>query len=517
MNQIKAGAVLNYVIIVLNTLVGLAYTPYMLRCLGQNEYGLYSLVASIIAYLTILDFGFGNAIIRYTAKFRTEGKKQEQWEMFGMFLIVYFIIGIIAIGIGLTLYFNVDMLFSRTMTTDDLRQAQVMMLLLTFNLAFTFPLSIFGAIITAYENFVFQRIINILRIVLSTGVLILVLSMGFKAIALVVVQTIFNLLTLIINYIYCKKKLKIQIIFGKFDIPFIKEICLYSFWIFINAIIDKVYWGTGQFVLGAICGTAAVAIFSIGILFQQMYMSFSYAFSSVLLPKVTSMVTLQKSNSEISNIFIKTGRLQSFVLQFILSGFIIFGSKFITLWAGNEYYDSYIIALMFMLSLYIPAIQSTGILILQARNNLKFRTLVYLGISILAVVLEIFLSRNYGALGCATGIITVLLIGQGVIINIYYKIKQNIDIISFWKSIIIMWIPTICLTVISWYATRFLSIKSMLDLFVWIMTYSIIYIPLSFKLSLNTDERNMITLPLTRLYRKLLPYGFKNKGNHESH
>ena len=87
MNQLRAGIILNYVIIGLNILVGLAYTPYMLRCLGQNEYGLYSLVASVIAYLTILDFGFGNAIVRYTAKFRTEGKTSEQWEMFGMFVV----------------------------------------------------------------------------------------------------------------------------------------------------------------------------------------------------------------------------------------------------------------------------------------------------------------------------------------------------------------------------------------------------------------------------------------------
>ena len=44
-NQIKAGAALNYVIIGINALVGLLYTPYMLRMLGQNEYGLFSLVA----------------------------------------------------------------------------------------------------------------------------------------------------------------------------------------------------------------------------------------------------------------------------------------------------------------------------------------------------------------------------------------------------------------------------------------------------------------------------------------
>ena len=111
MNQIKIGAALNYVIIGLNTLVGLLYTPYMLRMLGQNDYGLYSLVASVIAYLTILDFGFGNAIIRYTAKFRAERKQREQWEMFGMFLIVYSVIGLIAFAGGLALYYNVDTLF----------------------------------------------------------------------------------------------------------------------------------------------------------------------------------------------------------------------------------------------------------------------------------------------------------------------------------------------------------------------------------------------------------------------
>ena len=63
MNQLKVGAALNYVSIILHMVVGLVYTPYMLRTLGQSEYGLYSLAASIIAYLTVLDLGFGNAIV----------------------------------------------------------------------------------------------------------------------------------------------------------------------------------------------------------------------------------------------------------------------------------------------------------------------------------------------------------------------------------------------------------------------------------------------------------------------
>ena len=79
-SQLKIGALLSYVVLALQNLVGLLYTPFMLRMMGKSEYGLYSLAASIVAYLTILDLGFGNAIVRYTAKFRAEGKQEEQYE-----------------------------------------------------------------------------------------------------------------------------------------------------------------------------------------------------------------------------------------------------------------------------------------------------------------------------------------------------------------------------------------------------------------------------------------------------
>lgn len=496
MNQIKAGAVLNYVIIGLNTLVGLAYTPYMLRCLGQNEYGLYSLVASIIAYLTILDFGFGNAIVRYTAKFRAEGRKQEQWEMFGMFLIVYSFIGLIAIGGGLALYFNIDALFDRTMTDSDLSQAKIMMLLLTFNLAFTFPLSIFGSIITAYENFVFQRLVNILRIVLSTGVLVLVLAIGFKAVALVVVQTAFNLLTLLINLIYCKKRLKIKVVFGNFNWPFIKEISVYSFWIFLNAIMDKIYWGTGQFVLGAISGTVAVAIFSVAILLQQMYMTFSTAISSVLLPKVTAMVAHSKSDKELSELFIRTGRIQCLIMSFILCGFIVFGHRFIEIWAGPIYADSYIITLIFFCSLFIPLIQTIGISILQARNQMKFRSLLYLGISLISLVFQIVFAEYFGAIGCSMAIGGALIIGQGLIMNIYYQKRQGFDIIKFWQEICKILIAPIFYTIISIVVSNYFIMQNIMELLLGIVIFSILFIPLIWRFCMNEYERHLILNPL---------------------
>ena len=309
-NQLKAGAFLSYVSISLNNVVGLLYTPFMLRMMGQSEYGLYSLVASVVAYLTVLDLGFGNAIVRYTAKFRAEGKIREQYEMFGMFFLLYIGIGILVLLIGLALYFNVDYLFHATMNDNELYKIRVMMLLMVFNLAFTFPMSIWGSIITAYENFVFQKLVGIVRIILNPLVMIAMLLIGYRAIGMVVITTIFNVVTLLINYWYCKKQLKIQVRFGHFRWGFFKEVSVYSFWIFLNAIMDRIYWSTGQFVLGMFKGAAIVAVYAVAIQLQNMYMSFSNAIAGVFLPKVMHIVVNGDNDKILSDLFIRIGRMQ---------------------------------------------------------------------------------------------------------------------------------------------------------------------------------------------------------------
>ena len=501
MNQLKAGVILNYVIIVLNALVGLLYTPYMLRMMGQSEYGLYSLVTSVIAYLTIMDFGFGNAVVRYTARFRAQGKKQEQSEMFGMFMVLYTIIGIIAFVIGLILYYNVDALFGNTMTMIELKKAKIMILILVFNLAITFPFSIYNSIITAYEDFIFQKVLNIIRIILNTVVMICLLKMGYKAIAMVIVHTVFNVLTLLLNYIYCVRKLKVKFIYKRFDFGFLKEVAIYSFWIFLNAIMDKIYWSTGQFVLGAVSGTTAISVFAVGITLCGMYMSFSTAISSVFLPKVSGMVAIDSSDKEISDLFIRTGRIQYIVLAFILSGFIVFGKAFIRIWAGPEYDDTYIITLLFFIALFIPLIQNIGVTVLQARNQMKFRSVLYIIISIISLIFQIILAKKYDGIGCAVAISGALLLGHGIIMNIYYNCKQYIDIISFWKEILKMSIIPIISVVLGIYVVSMVDIDTVASLCLAILVYALVYIPLFWLFSMSQYEKTLIINFLKTLKR----------------
>ncbi len=500
-NQIKAGALLSYIVIGASILLGILYTPFMVRTLGQAEFGLYSFAASIIAYLTILDLGFASAVVRYTAKYRAEGRLREQYEIFGMFLRLYIIIGIVALLIGLALAFNVEALFGGAMSGDEIDKMRIMLMLVAFNLAFTFPLSLFGSIITAYENFVFQKVVNLIRVVLNPLIMIVLLLYGYRAVAMVVATTLFNLVTLVINCYYSFAHLKIKILFTKIKWELLREVSLYSFWIFLSAIIDRIYWSSGQFILGIFSGTVAVAIYAVAIQIQQLYMMFSTAISGLFLPKVTAMVSKGDDHKALSDLFTRVGRLQYAILSFILVGFIILGRPFVVLWVGSDYADSYPIALLFLISLLVPLIQNMGLTILQARNQMRFRSVVYVAIAVVSLCLSALLARQWGAMGCAVATSGALIVGNGLIINIYYHRKVQIDIIGFWREIGRMSIIPALITIGGLLAMRGVVIDSIPTFVVAGVIYSAIYIPLFWRFSMNSYERGVISAPLSRILK----------------
>lgn len=311
--QRKTGAILSYVSIVINTIIQLLYTPLLIRMLGQSEYGLYSLVASIIGYLTVLDLGFGNAIIVYTTKYRTQKNFDKEKILHGMFKIVFIVLGILAGIISLVLFFNVERIFSNTMSNIEIFKMKIMMLILAFNLMITFSFSIYNSIITAYEKFIFQKVITIIHTLLKPLIMLPLLFLGFKSISLCVVITIANIIVLITNYIYCKKKLNISTKFKGFDKNIFKTIISYSIWIFLGVIVDKANWSIDNFVLGAVSGTIAVSIYSIAATLNLLFINLSTAISGVMLPKMAKLVEKKATSEELTNELIKVGRIQHLI------------------------------------------------------------------------------------------------------------------------------------------------------------------------------------------------------------
>ena len=502
-NQLKLGAILSYVSLALTSVISLIYTPIMLNQLGQSEYGLYTLSNSVIGYLGILDFGLSNAIVRYTTKYKTLKDKENEENLYGMFIIIYSILAVIIIIAGSIIILNLDTLFSKSLTLIELNKMKIIMGILIFNLAISFPFGVFNGIILAYEHFVFPKLIAIIRAILNPLIMLPLLFMGYRSIAMTIATTILNIMFIIINIYYCFKILKIKVKFNIFRFDILKEISSYSFFIFLNIIIDKIYWSTDQLILGAVSGTVAVAIYSIGSTFISYYMSFSTAISSVFLPRVTQMVTKKVSSEEISELFIRTGRVQYIVMSYILSSFILFGKSFISIWAGNGYRESFYIALIVMCTLTIPLIQNIGITILQAKNLHRFRSKIYIVIALLNLIVSIPLAKLFGGIGAAACTATAMILGNGIIINLYYYRKIKINIPKFWGEIATMTIPVVISMFCGFLINKLISINGYMGIAIKGTIFSIIFVFIMFKYGVNEYEEQLFLNPIKKIKNKI--------------
>ena len=66
MNQRKRGILITYCTMVINIIAGFLYTPYMIKHLGASEYGVFSLSNSLISFISLLDLGFNQTMVRYS-------------------------------------------------------------------------------------------------------------------------------------------------------------------------------------------------------------------------------------------------------------------------------------------------------------------------------------------------------------------------------------------------------------------------------------------------------------------
>lgn len=201
-NQLKAGAILSYISMSLGYIISILYTPIMLRLLGQSEYGLYNLVSSVVSYLGLLSFGFGSAYVRYYSRYKVEEDEENIAKLNGMFLIVFSFIGLVSIFAGIALVKNTEMIFGNKLTSDEISTAKVLMGIMIFNMAISFPASVFNSYITANEQYIFQKIVQIIKTVISPFVTLPILLMGYKSTGMVIVTTILNILAELANIIF---------------------------------------------------------------------------------------------------------------------------------------------------------------------------------------------------------------------------------------------------------------------------------------------------------------------------
>ncbi|WP_025739388.1 oligosaccharide flippase family protein [Aquimarina pacifica] len=500
MSQLKKGAFLNYLTIILTNVVGLFLTPMIVRTLGDAEYGVYMAIGALVGTISVLDFGLNNTIIRFVAKYKAEKNREKEENFLATTMIIYFFISILVLFFGLFFYGYIDTYFDQ-MTPEEIEISKVMFVLMVFNLSITLPGGAFTGICLGYEQFVFPKTLNIIKYLFRAVLVISILLLGGRAISLVILDTILNLVIILSTMVFVFKKLKVRFKLHKWDVAFIKQIFSYSAWIFVYSLVSQFQWKAGHIVLGGISSPEVLAIYAIGLMLGGYYGAFSSAITSVFLPRATQMTVANASAEDLTNMMIKLGRISFIVLLFILGGFILYGQQFVILWVGESYHDAWIIALLIMIAYTIPLTQGFTGAIIEAQNKVAFKSITYLVFMILGTVLGYFLAKEHSALGMIVGSIVGWIIAQNIM-NVYYYRVLKLDLLRFFKELFIKTFPVQILIVGIGYGINFIPGSGWVNFIIKGGLYALTFAVLMFTFGMLPYEKQLFTGVLSKFYKK---------------
>lgn len=491
MSEIRRGALLSYVTILVVNLSGLLLTPFIIRALGNAEYGLYLLIGSLAAYLGVLDFGLNNAVTRFVAQCVARNDRAQEAKFLGAALVVNVLAAIVIVGLGAVFYASIDVWFSDTLSLEQRSQARVMLVLLIANVVLTVSSSLFSAICAGHQRFFYPKAFNLVRYFLRIGLVLLILAGGGGAVALVALDAGLSLLVFIANAYYALHALGARFKLRGLSLARVRSVMAFSAWVFLFTIIGQFQWQSGQIVIGATIGPEPVAVYAIGIMLGTYYGAFSTAITGLFLPRATYMTVGEASSQELDAEMARIGRMALLVLLLILGGFAVFGHQFVRLWAGPDYGGSWMVSLVIMSAYTVPLVQSFANQLLEAKALFSFKAKVYLVALPLGVGAGYILLASLGVLGMALGI------GMGwsaaiVIMNVYYQRALGLDIPGFFGALSRGIVPAFLGSLVIGAALYVIPGSGWLALLAKMGTFAAAYVALMYLVGMNDAERREV-------------------------
>lgn len=436
-NEVKWGAILSYLLIIINSCYGFLIVPYILSALGEVEYGVYKTISSLSSSLMILDLGLGGTVMRYIAKFKSDNQKDKIESFISMALgegsIICIILGIVS-GV---VYALIPSIYSTGLSDTEIVLAEKLFIILAVNMVFHIIENVFNGIISGHNKFTFANGLKLFRILSRIALIFIVFCFVKNSVALVLIDLVLTVLQIVVEFVYVKVKLKVKvrISFRNWDKEIFKESFKYTFLLFITTIAAQINNNLDNVVIGAIQGAAPVAIYSMGLLIFGMFEQLSTSLSSVMLPTVTNILKKDTDGSEIQKTIVQIGRIQFMLLGAALVGFIVLGKNLINLWLGEGYDDVYVITLILMAPALLELCVNVCLSVLRAKNMLGFRTGVLFAVTALNAIITVVGVKFFGYYAAAVGTALSFLIGSVVVMNIYYYKKLSFKMIKIYRQI----------------------------------------------------------------------------------
>ena len=475
------GSLISYLTIVIQIIINLVLTPVLIKSMGLEEYGLYETINSFGNSFLALNFGVSSIISRYIVKNKSEDKPVKLENFLYMSTIISFIIFIIVLVLGLIASNFIGTIYNNSLSFDQIKIARTMFIYIVLNLAFFSWNNYTTGIINGYEKFSFESALKLLRQILRVLIIIIMILIGVNAIRIIICDLIVTSIILLIEFIYCFGFLGVKIKYHFFDKKILSEVFLFSLASIIQTFTNQINLTLDKVILGVMMSTKIVALYSIGLLIINVTVSILQIINGVYLPDATRLVLKKASGEEMTKFVIKPGRIQAVIGCTIFFGFALVGKDFLNIWVGKEFEQIWLSTIIMLFFVIISYVTSVANVILDAMLKKIYRSII-LGITaILNIALTIFLIKPFGYFGAAIGTSISMLIGNIILLNIYYNKIIGLKILKIYKEIYKEILPCFLVAFIISLVVKLLLNNSFLSLFICAGTFIIIVFMLLIK------------------------------------
>ena len=492
----KAAAVFSYILLGLNSVSSILLTPFLLKYLGVNEYGLYQMVYSMGQYILILDLGIGTVMVRYISEYLARSDYDGMKKFAGMIAILTAIICIAVVCVGFAIDLNLENIF-RGLSTDDYSKSHWMFNLMIFQFVITIIDHYIQGAISAYERFVFTKIVGIVKVCVVFGLTILFVYLGFGAIGIVMANAIVITLLTLVNAVYAFKILHFQIKLTLWNKAMMMPALGLMMAMLLQSVVGNVNSSVDKTILGIMCTPLDVTVYSIAATIITLFNTIPTVISGLFQPQVTRMVVKGTNGSELTDLVIRVGRWQFMLCGAFLAGLILFGMDFLNLWVGSRLtVDDMKFSLLIMLLILpfnmIPLIQTVCISILNAYDKRIYRSLILALVCVLHIVFTIITIKWWGPIGSPLGTALSYFIGYVVILNVYYSRSLHLEIGRMFKEIFsrswlcILLCTIVCSPLYLWH------IHSWGGLLIKGITFMLVFFIFQFYGGFNKEEKSII-------------------------
>lgn len=315
-------------------ITGLIMMPLMIRILGENLYGIWIVIGSIVGSLYLFDIGMSSSVTRYIAYALSQKDRRRASQVMSTAFAIYSALSLIiiltAIVIALCATFFVE-------SPENTRLVQVLILIVGLNVAVEFPFKSYAGIAGYHLR---QDLLSYSRIafkVVSTLIIAWLLFEGYQLIAIALVQlasSFFSNLVFrfIAHYLEPEVRLQPRLI----DKATVKEIFSFSAWAFIVDLSRLLKERGDVWMVAAFTTPALLTVYYVGVRLVEYSNQLLYKAFGFTLPLYTEAVA-REDDAELARKVRMFLRLNTMVAGGLLIGAYLFGNDLIRLWMGSEF------------------------------------------------------------------------------------------------------------------------------------------------------------------------------------